>query len=363
MRRSYQSIAYPTLITFGMSDLIAQAVQTLRSGHLVAIPTETVYGLAADASNPLAINKVFSTKGRPVGHPLIVHIANPVSEQSTEEEQGKLWGHALSLWARDVPSQALLLAQAFWPGPLTMILPKAKSVLPEITGGQETVGIRCPNHPIALELLKKFEGGLAAPSANKFGHVSPTTAEHVEDEFPGLLVLDGGSCQVGIESTIADLTRLDSVGPVILRPGAISKEQIDRVLGLSDLTDRVGETSMTNIPRVSGSLSAHYAPKTKLLTYHKGLDFQNQMINSGHHIAWVHFDTDEVLPVEISKAQCVEYVIPKTPVEFAKTLYATLRSLDKAHYDLIIFPELPSGSAWDAVRDRLSRAVVGSGVV
>ena len=346
-----------------MSDLIAQAVKTLRSGDLVAMPTETVYGLAADASNPLAINKIFSTKGRPAGHPLIVHIANPVLKQSTQENQFKDWERALSLWARDVPVQALLLAQAFWPGPLTMILPKAKSVLTEMTGGQETVGIRCPNHPIALELLKEFNGGLAAPSANKFGHVSPTTAEHVKDEFPGILVLDGGPCQVGIESTIVDLTRLDTVGPAILRPGAISKEQIDAVLGISELTGVLAGTSVAGAPRVSGSLSAHYAPKTKLILCGGGMDWKNQAINSASHVAWVHFEADEVLPAELSKTQWVEYIIPNTPAEVAKTLYATLRALDKFNYDLIIFPSLPVGSDWDAVRDRLSRAEVGSGLI
>ena len=344
-----------------MSDLIAQAVKTLKSGDLVAIPTETVYGLAADASNPLAINKIFSTKGRPAGHPLIVHIANPLLEQSTQENQFKLWEHALSLWARDVPEQALLLAQAFWPGPLTIILPKAKSVLSEITGGQETVGIRCPNHSLALELLKAFDGGLAAPSANKFGHVSPTTAEHVKDEFPGLLVLDGGPCQVGIESTIVDLTRLDTIGPIVLRPGAISKEQIDAVLGIN-ATGGPAKTSIADTPRVSGSLSAHYAPKTKLVLYRKGMDLEGWGINPATQIAWIHFESDKLMPIEISKTQCVEYVIPNTPVELAKTLYATLRSLDKSNYDLIIFPSLPVGSDWDAVRDRLTRAVVGSGL-
>jgi L-threonylcarbamoyladenylate synthase len=350
-----------------MSDAIAQAVQILKSGHLVAIPTETVYGLAADAANPLAINKIFSTKGRPTGHPLIVHIADPGSTQLNQEEKYIAWEHALSLWARDVPSEALLLASAFWPGPLTMILPKAKHVLAEITGGQETVGIRCPNHPVALELLSKFDGGLAAPSANKFGHVSPTTAEHVRDEFPDLFVLDGGSCHVGIESTIVDLTRLDLVGPVILRPGAISQEQIDGVLGAasSRLTETLKNTSVVSTPRVSGSLSAHYAPRTKLVLYRDETTLINEHMKPTDELAWVHFDdaTKIKLPENLAASACTEYILPNNPVEMARNLYATLRSLDKLNYKLIIFQDLPAGVLWDAVRDRLSRAAVGSGVI
>ena len=350
-----------------MSDAIAQAVQILRSGHLVAIPTETVYGLAADATNPLAINKIFSTKGRPTGHPLIVHIADPGSTQLSQEEKHIAWERALSLWARDVPGEALLLATAFWPGPLTMILPKAKHVLSEITGGQETVGIRCPNHPVALELLSKFNGGLAAPSANKFGHVSPTTAEHVHDEFPDLFVLDGGSCHVGIESTIIDLTRLDHVGPVILRPGAISQEQIDGVLGAvsSCATKTSINTSAAGMPRVSGSLSAHYAPRTKLVLYRNETSLMNEHMKAGDELAWVHFDNFNKikLPENLATSPCTEYVLPNNPVEMARNLYATLRSLDKLNYKLIIFQDLPSGVAWDAVRDRLSRAAVGSGLI
>lgn len=351
-----------------MTDLIAQAVQVLRSGNLVAIPTETVYGLAADASNPVAINKIFSTKGRPAGHPLIVHIANPIRSQRTQEERCLIWEEALSVWARDVPTEALILADIFWPGPLTIILPKAKQVLPEITGGQETVGLRCPNHPVALELLKRFEGGLAAPSANKFGHVSPTTAEHVRDEFPGLLVLDGGACDVGIESTIVDLTRLDSVGPVVLRPGAISEEQIHDALGISQRSVPLVALS-SDIPRVSGSLSAHYAPRTKLILYRDDLVLLLNEIKQAKQvtrkIAWVHFGdvSKAVLPVDATLPAYSEFILPNTPVDLARNLYAMLRSIDKSGCDLILFQALPEGAPWGAVRDRLSRAAVGSGIV
>lgn len=351
-----------------MTDLIAQAVQVLRSGDLVGIPTETVYGLAADAANPIAIKKIFSTKGRPAGHPLIVHIANPIANECTQEEKYLIWEKALAVWARDVPTEALVLASMFWPGPLTMILPKAKHVLAEITGGQETVGVRCPNHPVALELLKRFEGGLAAPSANRFGHVSPTTAEHVQDEFPGLLVLDGGSCDVGIESTIIDLSRLDSAGPVVLRPGAISNEQIQVVLGLSETMAPMVPSGAT-APRVSGSLSAHYAPRTKLVLYRDEVisaleEIQKNNQSDVGKIAWVHFG--EVAKTSLSVGTrfppYVEYMLPSTPVELARNLYAMLRSLDKSGYGLILFQDLPTGIEWDAVRDRLSRAAVGSGV-
>ena len=350
-----------------MSDLIGQAVQTLKSGHLVGIPTETVYGLAADAANPIAINKIFATKGRPTGHPLIVHIAKPILENLKQEEKYAAWEKQLALWARDVPAEALLLAEVFWPGPLTIILPKAKNVLSEITGGQETVGIRCPNHPVALELLRRFDGGLAAPSANRFGHVSPTTAEHVQEEFPGLLVLDGGACEVGIESTIVDLSRLDTVGPTILRPGAISQEQIHEVLSatlnlITPLEVRSTTTSTQATPRVSGSLSAHYAPKTKLVLYRDDMSLNNDVIKQAKKIAWVHLDDGKKL-VDKPVSSYIEFVIPNNPVELAKALYATLRSLDKSDYDLIFFQAPPLGSEWDAVRDRLSRAAVGSGVI
>ncbi|MFM8461561.1 MAG: L-threonylcarbamoyladenylate synthase, partial [Polynucleobacter victoriensis] len=177
-----------------MPDLLDSAVKQLRDGHLVAIPTETVYGLAADAKNVLAVNQVFAAKGRPSGHPLIVHIANPTLPTMSSFESQNAWQEVLLNWSRDVSPQALALAQAFWPGPLTIILPKAKSVLLEVTGGQETVGVRCPNHPLTQQLLKLFDSALVAPSANRFGRISPTTADHVRDEFPdgSILILDGG---------------------------------------------------------------------------------------------------------------------------------------------------------------------------
>ncbi len=353
-----------------MPDSIKRAVDVLKAGGLVAMPTETVYGLAADANNVSAINKIFLSKGRPSGHPLIVHIARPhLSLSNDQEAASNVWREILSQWSRDVSPEALILAHAFWPGPLTMILPKAKNVLLEITGGQETVGVRCPKHPVAQDLLKEFGGGLAAPSANRFGRISPTTAEHVREEFPGdeVLVLDGGPCDVGIESTIVDLTRLDTHGAVILRPGAITQAMIDQALGENEVTD--GASAKTGlVPRVSGSLSAHYAPKTKLVLY-DAKDTQSVLailakVNNPDlkNIAWVHFSKD-LLANELGlKNVAKEVLLPLESKAVARELYALLRQLDALKVDCIFFEQLPDGLEWDAIRDRLGRASVGSGV-
>ena len=229
-----------------MND-IPRAVALLRQGELVALPTETVYGLGADALNPAAVAKIFAAKGRPSDHPLIVHLAD--AEQIVD-------------WARDIPREAIALARAFWPGPLTLILKKEEGVPDIVTGGQDTVGLRVPNHPVALELLRAFGGGVAAPSANRFGRISPTTAEHVRQELGERvpLILEGGACQVGLESTILDLSR---DVPVILRPGAIGVDDIARVIGRRPRL-RGEEQQPDAAPRVSGALAAHYAPRTPL---------------------------------------------------------------------------------------------------
>jgi L-threonylcarbamoyladenylate synthase len=361
-----------------MLDLIDEAVKALREGHLVAIPTETVYGLAADASNRNAINQIFSTKGRPAGHPLIVHIAKPslLLDKSHSQNLDDAWREILLPWARDVSPATLALAKTFWPGPLTLILPKAKDVLTEITGGQETVGVRCPDHVVAQTLIERFEGGLAAPSANRFGKISPTTAQHVRDEFSdeSLLILDGGPCEVGIESTIVDLSRWDTHGPVILRPGAITQVMIHQALhnqGI-DLPQSVEKVSAKGAPRVSGSLSAHYAPRTKMTLYEHGdlnqsLEILSRSIGEIKNLAWVHFsehlvnlaDSEGILFLE--KSKITEIIIPPNPEALARQLYSLLRHLDQSNYDLIAFQKLPIDASWDAVRDRLSRAEVGSG--
>jgi L-threonylcarbamoyladenylate synthase len=264
-----------------------------------------------------------------------------------------------------------MLANEFWPGPLTMILPKAKNVLSEVTGGQETVGVRCPQHPVAQQLLKAFGGGLAAPSANRFGRISPTTAEHVREEFPGneVLVIDGGPCDVGIESTIVDLTRLDTHGAVILRPGAITQAMINQVLHPNSETDgltaKTGSTiseSNLSAPRVSGSLSAHYAPKTKLFVYDpkdaKSIFSESNEAAEFKQIAWVHFPQAQLGLKNVTK----ELVLPVESKALARELYAMLRELDALKVDCIYFEQLPGGVEWDAVRDRLGRASVGSGM-
>lgn len=355
-----------------MSRLIDEAVEALRKGKLVGIPTETVYGLAADASNRSAINQIFSTKGRPAGHPLIVHIAKPTQlfDKLKPQTTDDAWREILLPWVRDISPATLVLAKVFWPGPLTLILPKAKKVLSEITGGQDTVGIRCPDHLVTQNLLQKFGGALAAPSANRFGKISPTTAQHVRDEFSdeSLLILDGGSCEVGIESTIVDLSRWDTNGPVILRPGAITQAMLFQALNQAGirLPQHIDEPSThNNTPRVSGDLVAHYAPRTKMIL--GGLDELNQnlvnlKISVGilKNIAWVHFPDSSVNKTSTSY-KITEFIIPDKSEALAKELYSLLRQLDKSDYDLIVFQRLPPDESWDAVRDRLGRAQVGSG--
>src|SRR5690606_34996818 len=241
--------------TVRMDAALDAAARRLAEGRLVAFPTETVYGLGADAENPDAVARIYAAKGRPSNHPVIVHVALEAD---------------LSYWARSVPPAARALIQAFWPGPLTLILPRAAGIPAAVSGGQDSIGLRCPSHPVAQALLRRFaalkggNGGVAAPSANKFGQVSPTLASHVRSEFPelgpeALMVLEGGPSQVGIESTIVDLSRLDKgVGPVLLRPGHISAEELSVVLGV--MPSRPDQAA----PRVSGSLKAHYAPRTPL---------------------------------------------------------------------------------------------------
>jgi len=350
-----------------MPDSIKRAVDVLKAGGLVAMPTETVYGLAADAKNVCAINKIFSSKGRPSGHPLIVHIAQPHQSLSNDQQAiSNAWLEILSQWSRDVSPEALILAQTFWPGPLTMILPKAKNVLLEVTGGQETVGVRCPKHPVAQDLLKEFGGGLAAPSANRFGRISPTTAEHVHEEFPGneVLVLDGGPCDVGIESTIVDLTRLDTHGAVILRPGAITQVMLDQALGGNEIAD-VTSTKTESAPRVSGSLSAHYAPKTKLVLYDtKDTESVLAKVSNSDlkRVVWVHFSKDVAGGESALKNLAKEVLLPLESKAVARELYALLRHLDTLNVDCIFFEQLPDGSEWYAIKDRLGRASVGSGM-
>lgn len=361
---------------FATPAQIEHAAAALQRGELVALPTETVYGLGADATNAAAIAKIFKAKGRPANHPLIVHVAS---------------GVALEAWGRDVPFAATQLAAHFWPGPLTLILKKSPRISSAATGGQDTVGLRCPAHPIAQALLIAFaklgSGAIAAPSANKFGHVSPTTAQHVRDEFGveigrSISLLDGGACDVGIESTILDLSRADlGTPPVLLRPGAISREQIRDVIGEMPLTREedealrganqisVARKPAKAAPRVSGSLAAHYAPVTPLKLV-AGAQLQaevDQLLNDGKRAAVLAFSArPKIKPspvgVGVRNARPLLWITADTDaVGYAQGLYANLRTLDAAATTTIFVETPPSTKAWDAVNDRLGRAAVGSG--
>ena len=311
---------------------IDAAVAALRRGELIGLPTETVYGLAADAMNASAVAKIFALKGRPSEHPLIVHLA--CAEQ-------------LSDWAIDLPDAAKLLAKAFWPGPLTLILKRAARVGDWITGGQSTVGLRVPNHALALRVLTAFGSGLAAPSANRFGHVSPTTAGHVRAEFGAALpiVLDGGAAAVGIESTIIDLSQ--SL-PRMLRPGQIGRREIEAVIG--PITEGAAATS----PRVSGSLRAHYAPHTPaLLCPRRQLAARAHALAAAGRIALV-------LSIGDLPATTDGRALPTQANGYAQQLYAALRDLDARAADCLLIEWPRKQRSWTAIRDRLQRAVAGS---
>jgi len=345
------------------SAVINEAVQTLRDGGLVAFPTETVYGLGADAKNPEAIKQIFTAKGRPSNHPLIVHLAAPDKFDQAQVD----WVPVLAPWVRDLSEDALKFINTFWPGPLTLVFKKDKSVLNELTGGQDTVAIRAPAHPIAQELLRQFKGGVVAPSANRFGKVSPTSAADVRSEFEGILdlmILDGGDCEVGIESTILDLSSGDH--PVLLRPGLITPREIFSKTGIKVYLP--GESSSTkqggDAPRVSGSLRAHYAPTTPLRMYASGrvLDALSEFPDTKSQVAVVVWDSDSSLGEDgHPSVHFEEVIVPSDSTIFASRLYRTLRDLDQRGWDLILFPEPPAGEEWDGVRDRLQRACFGSG--
>ena len=353
------------------SVVINEAVQTLHDGGLVAFPTETVYGLGADAKNPEAIKKIFTAKGRPSNHPLIVHLAAPDKFDQAQVD----WVALLAPWVRDLSEDALKLVNTFWPGPLTLVFKKDKSVLNELTGGHDTVAIRAPAHPIAQELLRKFKGGVVAPSANRFGQVSPTSAADVRSEFEGMLdlmVLDGGDCEVGIESTIIDLSSGDKA--ILLRPGAITPSEIFAKTGVkvylpgevnrNQSGNQVGNQAIENLPRVSGSLKAHYAPTTPLRLYASGrvLDALSEFPDIKSRVAVAVWDSESSLVLDDHPSTDVEEVIVSSDsITFASKLYRSLRDLDQQGWDLILFPEPPAGEEWDGVRDRLQRACFGSG--
>jgi len=310
---------------------IAYAAGALCSAGLVAFPTETVYGLGADAANARAVAKIFTLKGRPADHPLIVHLA-----AATEIER----------WARDIPDSAWTLAERFWPGPLTLILKRAPGVLDAVTGGQDTIGLRVPDHPVALALLRAFGGGIAAPSANRFGRVSPTSAAHVIAEFGDAVecVIDGGSCEVGLESTILDLS---GESPRVLRPGAVMPDVLTRTLGES-LT-----LSASGGPRVPGCLVSHYAPQTplRLIDATEIEATAQSLLNGGHSVAVLSMH-----PRVISDVGCRWLMMSADAKEFGQVLYARLREVDTWGCRCVLVELPPANMAWEAVRDRLKRA-------
>ena len=317
---------------------ITQAVQAISAGQLLGLPTETVYGLAADAARPDAVARIFAAKGRPSNHPLIVHVVDAAG---------------VAHFARDMPAFAERLMAAFWPGPLTLILPRRPDVGEATAGGQDSIGVRCPSHPVAQAVLQALAlatppvWGLAAPSANQFGRVSPTTAAHVAGEFgDSLLVLDGGPCGVGIESTIVDCTR---GAPVLLRPGAISRAQVEAACG-----QRLqGDAALGEAPRASGTLEAHYAPAAKVRLMHaKALQTSLDLLGAdAAHIA-VYART----PLRMLSSQVLLRRMPDDAQATAQQLFSALRDFDTQNVKLIWVESVPDTAEWDGVRDRLQRA-------
>ena len=325
---------------------VQEAAQALASGHLVAFPTETVYGLGADGLNPQAVEKIFKAKGRPADHPVILHVADI--------------DHARSL-AREWPKAAQALAEKFWPGPLTLILKRASQVSDMVTGGQDTVGIRIPVHPLALALLAEFSqagsGVIAAPSANRFGGVSPTRARDVVQSLGDRLssddmVLDGGDCEVGVESTIVDLSR---GVPQILRPGGISREAIEEVIGGMLSSPASGKSQA---PRVSGSLESHYAPRAKAQLYDLA-----ELVRSANEALKISPKANiAAICIHEPKGLDEDIAICRMPADaqaYARLLYATLNDLDEQGVERLFIECPPESVQWEAVRDRLQRACAG----
>jgi len=303
-------------------------VAVLRRGGLVAFPTETVYGLGADASNPAAVARIYRVKGRPAGHPVIVHIGD---------------AGQLSRWADEIPEHAAKLAARFWPGPLTLVLRRASGVGDELTGGQETIGLRIPGHPVALALLREFGGGIAAPSANRFGRISPTSAEHVRSDLGSDvdMILDGGPCEIGIESTIVDLSR---GRPVLLRPGRILAEDIAEALGVAP------GSPGSDAPRAPGTLASHYAPRKPLrLVGSREWELRMRAESPGRGVMSFRARPPGDRSVIWINA-------PSDPERYGHDLYANLRALDSSGCEEILVEAPPVSAEWTAIRDRLSRA-------
>jgi L-threonylcarbamoyladenylate synthase len=316
-------------------EALLRAAGLLRGGRLVAFPTETVYGLGADAGNGRAVGRIFDVKRRPGSHPLIVHVASTAAAKQ---------------WSRVWPRGATALAEAFWPGPLTLIVPRAAHVVDAVTGGQDSIGLRVPAHPVAQSLLAAFESlggsGIAGPSANRFGHVSPTTAAHVDDDLGADvdMIVDGGACDVGIESTIVAFVDDE---PVLMRPGFIGMKALERVLRVPL------QTAHADAPRASGTLASHYAPRTP--AYRVAADALRSEIA-------LRSERDERCAVLARTAHAPEgfdgtwMQAPEDARGYAHGLYANLRSLDDARADAILIESIPESAEWFAIGDRLSRA-------
>ena len=314
---------------------IAQAARRIQAGGLVGFPTETVYGLGADASSDAAVAGIFAAKGRPANHPLIVHVA----------DAAQVGGYAAS-----VPPFAARLMQAFWPGPLTVILPRRGGVAQAAAGGQDSIGLRCPAHPVALAFLKACGTGVAGPSANRFGRVSPTTAQHVAGEFGDeLLVLDGGPCAVGIESSIVDCTR---GRPVLLRPGVLTRAQLASACG-EPVLDPKDVQAAGSAPRAPGTLEAHYAPNAKVRLMDAGA-MQTALELLGADAAHIAVYARAVMPIRT--AQMLYRRMPDDAPAAARQLFAVLRDFDAQGARLIWVETPPATPEWDGVRDRLGRA-------
>jgi L-threonylcarbamoyladenylate synthase len=314
------------IITSVTQDVIEKAAKSLKNGHLVAFPTETVYGLGADATNENAVSRIYSVKGRPTGHPLIVHISSI---------------NQLDKWAIDIPEYAIKLARTYWPGPMTLILKKSLLAKDFVTGGQSNIGVRVPSHPIALSLLKTFENlggfGIAAPSANRFGAVSPTTGEAVIEELGDFLsaqdtILDGDKCLIGVESTIIDCT---STMPIILRPGAITADIVKVTTNL-ELQTKINENKI----KASGLLDSHYSPKAKIILDKTAKPKEGFIAMS-----------DISTPIG-----AIRLASPKTNEEYAKVLYASLRLADQKKINTIAIILPNSIGIGDAIRDRITKA-------
>jgi len=318
-------------------EALARAAEVLRSGGLVAFPTETVYGLGADAANTDAIKKIYAAKGRPRNHPLIVHLGS---------------ASQVSNWAIDVPLAAERLAKRFWPGALTLIFRRALHVNDLVTGGQDTIALRVPSHPVAQALLASFGGGIAAPSANRYGRVSATRAEHVRTEFGSAVdcVLEGGACDLGIESTIVDVS---GPQPALLRPGSISARELEAVLGMP-----LGAPGSQS-PRAPGTLPKHYAPRTPLMLIEADLllELAGSMARQNQRVAVLARSARRPVAGDITWIAA-----PADARGYAHELYSNLRTLDAAGCAAILVEQPPLATEWAAIQDRLMRAAAGSAV-